>query len=84
MVATRSRLKCSGFWPTCEHQGMQLGLADYPADFAEGEERHQCYGKDDPHKNHVGRTSAADAGDALADRLALEYSDNHFLHDVED
>ena len=27
-----SRPKCSGFWPACEHQGMQLRLADRSAD----------------------------------------------------
>jgi hypothetical protein len=63
---------------------MQLLLADRSADRPEGEERDQCDSKDDSHKKHSARTSAADAGDALANRLPLEYSDDHFFHDVED
>ena len=79
-----SRPKCSGFWPACEHQGMQLPLADRSADCPESEERDQCDSKDDPHKKHPAWTSAADARDALANRLPLEYPDKHFFHDVED
>jgi hypothetical protein len=50
---------------------MQLALADRSADLPEGEERDQCDSKDDPHKKHPARSSAADSGDALANRLSL-------------
>src|ERR1700746_174196 len=69
-----SRLKCSSFWPARENQGMQLALADHPADLPEGEKRDQCDSKDDSDKKYATRSSAADAGDALANRLPLDYS----------
>src|SRR4029077_12918289 len=67
-----SRPKCSSFWAACKHQRMQRALPDRSADFPEGEERDQCDSKDDPHKKHPARSSAADAGDAFPDRLPLE------------
>src|ERR1700730_13719865 len=69
---SHSRSKCDSFWLTCEHQGMQFALADHPADLPEGEEWDQCDSKDDSHKKHSAWSSAADNGDALANRLPLE------------
>ena len=63
---------------------MQLALADRSTDLPEGKEWDQCNREDDSHKKYSAQTSAADAGDALANRLALEYSDKHLFHNVED
>ena len=63
---------------------MQLALPDRSPDLPEGEERDQCDREDDSHEKYSTQTSAADAGDALANCLSLEYSDNHFFHDIED
>jgi hypothetical protein len=50
----------------------------------EGKERDQCNSKDDSHKKHAARSSSADSGDALANGLPSEYSDEHFFHNVKD
>jgi hypothetical protein len=63
---------------------MQLALAEHSADLPEGEERDQCDREDNSHKKYTAQTSAADAGDTLINRLPLEYSDQHFFHDIED
>ena len=63
---------------------MQLALADRSANRPEGEERDQCDSKDDCHQKNSAWSSAADSGDALANRLPLEHSDKHFFQDVED
>ena len=63
---------------------MQLALADHSTDLPEGEEREQCDSEDDSHKKNSAQSSAADAGDALANCLSLEYSDHHFFHDIDD
>jgi hypothetical protein len=50
----------------------------------EGKEGDQCDSEDDPHEKHSAQTSAADNGNALADRFSPEYSHEHSFHDVED
>jgi hypothetical protein len=63
---------------------MKRSLPDRSADFPEGEERHQCDSKDDPHKKHSRSEFRRRCWGAFPDCLPLEQADDHFFHDVED